>query len=320
MGLNPRLGTFLAAASGEADSLINLPDLTASREALRRELAALDAEKPDIWRTTDIAPGRVAEAIPIRIYEPVPGDRRPALVFLHGGGYVRGSIETHDSICRLLATNSGAVVFSVGYRLSPEVRFPVPLEDCHAATCGIVSRATEFGIDRERIAIGGDSAGGNLCAGVIRLANARCGPCFRHQLLLYPNVDMQADTESFRLYSKGFFLDLMPFYVASYTRDETDFDNPLCSPLRADDFSDQPPATIMVCGFDPLRDEGVAYAAKLEAAGVHVELVEHRDMVHGFLLLRGVVKQEADAALAECGRAVARALAPHERRLEPPAG
>ncbi len=306
MAIHPNLAMFLATASGEADSLLG--DLPASREALRRELAALDASRPTIWRATDVVLAGGTGTIPVRVYEPSPGDRRPALIFLHGGGYVRGSIETHDSICRLLASNAGAVVFSVEYRLSPEAKFPEPLEDCYAAACRIVSRSAEFGIDDERLGIGGDSAGGNFSAGVIRLARERQGPCFRHQLLLYPNVDMKADTESFRLYSKGFFLDLMPFYVASYTRDETDFDNPLCSPLRATDFSDQPPATVMVCGFDPLRDEGVAYAGKLEAAGVPVELVEYEDMVHGFLLLRGVVREEADAALAACGRSVSRAL------------
>lgn len=306
MALHPNLAMFLATASGEADSLLG--DLPASREALRRELAALDASRPDIWRATDVFLAGGTGTIPVRVYEPAPGDRRPALIFLHGGGYVRGSIETHDSICRLLASNAGAVVFSVEYRLSPEAKFPEPLEDCYAAACRIVSRSAEFGIDDERLGIGGDSAGGNFSAGVIRLARERQGPCFRHQLLLYPNVDMKADTESSRLYSKGFFLDLMPFYVASYTRNEADFHNPLCSPLRAIDFSDQPPATIMVCGFDPLRDEGVAYAGKLEAAGVPVELVEYEDMVHGFLLLRAVVREEADAALAACGRAVSRAL------------
>ena len=305
-GLHPRLRSFLAQVSSDADQLIDPCDPGPSRQALERELAELDIEAPQIWRVSDT---QLDTGRPVRVYEPEPGTGRPALVFFHGGGYVRCSIDTHDSMCRILSLKAGVVVFSIDYRLAPEAKFPEPLEDCHGAAVSIHARAEEFGIDPERMAVGGDSAGGNLAAGVIRLANERGGPEFRHQLLIYPHVDMRADTHSLRLYSKGFFLDLMEFYVACYTRDETDFDNPLCSPLRADDFAGQPPATVIVCGFDPLRDEGRAYARKLEDAGVAVELIEHADMLHGFLLMRRIIGTEVEQALADCGRALGQALA-----------
>ncbi|MDE0417701.1 MAG: alpha/beta hydrolase [bacterium] len=305
-GLHPSLRSFLAQASSDADQLVDPLDPGPSRRALERELADLDTEGPDVWRVSDtlLDTGRR-----VRVYEPQPGTRRPALVFFHGGGYVRCSIDTHDSMCRLLSLKAGVVVVSVDYRLAPEAKFPEPLEDCHGAAASVHARARDFGIDPERMAVGGDSAGGNLTAGVIRLARQRGGPEFRHQLLIYPHVDMRADTRSMCLYSKGFFLDLMEFYVACYTRDETDFDDPLCSPLRAGDLAGQPPATVVVCGFDPLRDEGRAYARKLADAGVTVELIEHADMLHGFLLLRSIVGEEVDRAFAEYGRALARALA-----------
>lgn len=305
-GLHPRLRSFLDEASGEADQLIDHHDPDPSRRTLERELAELDLEPPDLWRICDtlLDTGRR-----VRVYEPEPGARRPALVFFHGGGYARCSIDTHGPMCRLLSLKAGVVVVSVDYRLAPEAKFPEPLEDCFRAAVSIHARAGAFGIDPGRMAVGGDSAGGNFATGVIRLAQQRGGPEFRHQLLIYPHVDMRADTQSMRLCSKGLFLDLMEFYVACYTRDETDFDNPLCSPLKAGDFAGQPPATVVVCGFDPLRDEGRAYARKLKDAGVIVELIEHADMVHGFLPLRGIVGDEVDRAFAEYGRALARALA-----------
>jgi acetyl esterase len=279
-----------------------------ARTSFEKDLAGVDGPKPDVHR---ISEGRVRGAagdLAMRIYEPLAGTSRPALVYFHGGGYIRGSLDTHDSSSRIIANSAQVVVFSIDYRLSPEAKFPDPLEDCYAATVDIVSRAREFGIDPGRIAVGGDSAGGNFTAGVTLLAAERRGPPLRFQLLIYPNVDMGTETESIRLYSKGYFLNSLPFYIASYTRSPKDFGHPLCSPLRAKDLSVVPPAYVLTCGFDPLRDEGQAYAARLKAAGVAVEEICYDEMIHGFLLLRGLLP-EADDALAACGRAVARGLA-----------
>ncbi|MEX2201625.1 MAG: alpha/beta hydrolase [Dongiaceae bacterium] len=308
MTLHPKLKEILSLPPDPNEIPVEIMAPADARTGFDKDLAGVDGPKPDVHR---ISEGRVKGAagdLAMRIYEPLAGAARPALVFFHGGGYIRGSLDTHDSSCRIIANSAQAVVFSIDYRLSPEAKFPDPLEDCFAATVDIVSRAREFGIDPARIAVGGDSAGGNFTAGVTLLSAERQGPPLKFQLLIYPNVDMGTETESIRLYSKGYFLNSLPFYIASYTRSPKDFEHPLCSPLRASDLSVVPPAYVLTCGFDPLRDEGQAYAARLKAAGVAVEEVCYDDMIHGFLLLRGLLP-EADDALAACGRAVARGLA-----------
>jgi len=307
MTLHPKLKEILSAPGDPNEVPVEQMAPDAARTAFDSELASVDAAKPDVHRIRD---GRVLGAageIGVRIYEPAGGTNRPALVYYHGGGYIRGSLATHDSSCRIIANSAKAVVFSVDYRLSPEAKFPEPLNDCYAATVDIVKRAQEFGIDPDRVAIGGDSAGGNFAASIALMAHER-GPDVKFQLLIYPNVDLGANTESIRLYSKGYLLNSMPFYIASYTRGAADIDDPLCSPLRATSLSGLPPAYVLTCGYDPLRDEGQAYAARLAEAGVPVEQVCYDDMIHGFLLLRGLLP-EADDALAACGRAVGRALA-----------
>jgi acetyl esterase len=308
MMLHPKLKEVLSLPPDPNEIPVEIMAPADARTSFDKDLAGVDGSKPDVHR---ISEGRVRGAagdLTMRIYEPLAGASRPALVYFHGGGYIRGSLDTHDSSSRIIANSAQAVVFSIDYRLSPEAKFPDPLEDCYAATVDIVSRAREFGIDPKRIAVGGDSAGGNFAAGVTLLAAERGGPALKFQLLIYPNVDLGAQTESIQLYSKGYFLNSLPFYIASYTRSPKDFEHPLCSPLRANDLSVVPPAYILTCGFDPLRDEGQAYAARLKAAGIAVEEVCYDDMIHGFLLLRGLLP-EADDALAACGRAVARGLA-----------
>jgi acetyl esterase len=308
MTLHPKLKEVLSLPPDPNEIPVEIMAPADARTSFDKDLAGIDGPKPDVHR---ISEGRVKGAagdLAMRTYEPLAGASRPALIYFHGGGYIRGSLDTHDSSSRIIANSAQAVVFSIDYRLSPEAKFPDPLEDCYAATVDIVSRAREFGIDPGRIAVGGDSAGGNFTAGVTLLAAERRGPPLKFQLLIYPNVDMGTETESIRLFSKGYFLNSLPFYIASYTRSPKDFEHPLCSPLRAKDLSVVPPAYVLTCGFDPLRDEGQAYAARLKAAGVAVEEVCYDDMIHGFLLLRGLLP-EADDALAACGRAVARGLA-----------
>ena len=307
MELHPKLKEVLSLPPAPNEIPVEVMAPADARATFEKELASVDAPKPDIHKVRDGTARGGASSLKIRIYEPAPGTTRPALIYYHGGGYIRGSLDTHDSSCRILANSSNCVVISVDYRLSPEAKFPEPLEDCYAATVDIVARAKEFGIDPARIAVGGDSAGGNFAAVICQLAKQRGGPAIRFQLLIYPNVDLGADTESIRLFSKGYFLNSMPFYIASYTRSRADIEDPLCSPLRADNFSGLPPAFILTCGFDPLRDEGQAYARRLEGAGVKIEHVCHDDMIHGFLLLRGLLS-EADQAIAACGQAVGRAL------------
>jgi acetyl esterase len=232
--------------------------------------------------------------IPIRVYEPdadtAGGDEDgwPTLAFFHGGGFALGGLETHDLACRALANASGGLVASVDYALAPEAPFPAALEDCYAATEWLAGESDLDGspaIDPGRIAVGGDSAGGTLAAGVALLARDRDGPSIARQLLAYPVTDHAFDTDSYTENASGYFLtrgDMQRFWD-EYLETELDGHHPYAAPLRASGFADLPPATVLTCGFDPLRDEGRAFADRLEAAGVAVSRHEYPDMIHGFL-------------------------------------
>jgi acetyl esterase len=309
MPVHPKIQAILDLPADPNEVPVEDMDPVQAREAFEKDLIAADAAKPAVRDIRDAEVQGAVGKLAARIYRPSGGAAQPAMVYFHGGGYIRGSIETHDSSCRILANSSGATVVSVAYRLAPEAKFPEPLEDCYAATADIAARAAEFDIDPARLAVGGDSAGGNFAAGVVMLARDRAGPELKFQLLIYPNLDLGAATESVRLYSSGYMLNSMPFYVASYTRGPADIADPLCSPLAATDLGGLPAAYILTCGYDPLRDEGRAFARRLRDAGVAVEEVCHDDMIHGFLLLRAIVQDEADAALVACGQALGRGLA-----------
>lgn len=232
-------------------------------------------------------------AIPVRLYEPETdtGTARPALAFFHGGGWLVGDLATHDPTCRALANATGAIVMAVEYRRAPEARFPAALEDCYAATNWLAtgpSVDTEPGleIDSERIAVGGDSAGGTLAAGVTLLARDRDGPDLRHQLLVYPAMNHGFETESYTENANGYFItrDDMKRFWDAYLETDLDGVHPYASPLRAGTLDGVPSATVLTCGFDPLRDEGRAYADRLEAV-VDVNRIEYDDMIHGFLTM-----------------------------------
>ena len=250
------------------------------------------------------APGP-AGPLSVRIYEPDGAGKGPLpiLVYYHGGGWIRGDLDTHDDVCRYLCHHAGCLVASVDYRLAPEHRFPAALEDCDAATRWVAANARRLGADPARLAIGGDSAGGNIACGVTLLARERGGPAIRFQLLIYPATDLAGETESTRLYSSGYLLNSMPFYVASYIGPEGDAAAPLASPLLAPDLSGLPPAFVLTAGFDPLRDEGEAYARRLEAVGVAVEYRCHEGMIHGFVSITGLI-ESAEAGLADSAAAL----------------
>ncbi len=231
--------------------------------------------------------------IPIRIYEPrddAGEGPRPACVFLHGGGWVVGDIDTHDLTSRALANAAGCLIVSVDYRRAPEAPFPAPLEDCYAVTTWLADDpdlGEAIRIDPERIAIGGDSAGATLATGVALLARDRDGPDLARQLLVYPVTDHAFDTDSYTENASGYFItrgDMERFWD-DYLETDLDGDHPYASPLRAPDLADLPPATVLTAGFDPLRDEGRAYANRLEDAGVPVNRLEYPDMIHGFLTM-----------------------------------
>lgn len=246
--------------------------------------------------------------IPVRVYIPAGlenGIQRPAMVFAHGGGWCLGSLDAWESPCRKLAEATGCVMFSVGYRLAPEHKFPLPLEDVYSVLCGIRQRAGELGLDPQRISVGGDSAGGNLAAAVCLLARDRGGPVIAQQLLLYPALDAELDTPSSHMYGQGFGLtrEVMHFCWQSYLRDDTDAMNPYASPAAAASLTGLPPATILVCEYDPLRDEGARYAQRLEEEGVEVHFGQLDGMIHGCMHMTGITRA-AEGLFAECQSAL----------------
>ena len=235
-------------------------------------------------RDVEIAlPGRT---LPARLYVPEgAGDNPPLVVFYHGGGWVIGTIATHDGTCRALARASGAAVLSVGYRLAPETRFPGPLDDCVEALAWAKANAAQLGVDGSRLAVAGDSAGGNLAAAVAIRARDAGGPALRHQLLIYPVTDADFTRPSYVENGKGeFFLstDMMQWfwrqYVGELPQEHVDGVTVATHP----DLAGLPPATVITAECDPLRDEGMAYAARLDQAGVPVEAEVAPGMIHGF--------------------------------------
>lgn len=233
----------------------------------------------------------------LRIYRPDREAGRPALVYFFGGGWTLGTLDTCDAICRSLTNAAGCVTVSVGYRLAPEHPFPAAVEDCHAGTLWAADNAASFGADPGRIAVGGDSAGGNLAAAVALLARERGGPALVHQLLVYPNTDHRAHTASMRENTDPllFNRESVAWYWRHYLADERDGLNPLASPLRATDLSGLPPATVITAEFDPLRDEGEQYALLLDKAGVPVEARRYEGVPHGFFAMAGVLDQGGHA-------------------------
>jgi acetyl esterase len=250
-------------------------------------------------------------AIPVRIYVPRGNLPMPGLVDFPGGGWARGSLDTHDPLCRSLANAGGCVVVSVDYRMAPEHTFPAAIDDAVAATRWVADNAPQLGIDPRQLAVGGDSAGGNLAAAVTLVLRDEGGPALVHQLLFYPATDHNFDTPSYLDNAEGYMLtrSAMRFYWQLYLRDESDADDQRASPLRARDFANLPPALVITAEFDPLRDEGRAYADRLHGAGTPVVYREYPGMVHGFATSAGVLDagkqavQDAAAALRDAFRA-----------------
>jgi acetyl esterase len=245
------------------------------------------ATLPVVGSITDAT---VAGSIPVRIYRPQASGSLPTIVYLHGGGFVIGDLDTHEGVCRLLCNDVGAVVISVDYRFAPEHRFPAAVEDAYAALRWVAEHIADYGGDRGRLAVGGDSAGGNLAAVSAQLAHAD-GLSLAAQLLIYPNVDLLGDYASRKENADGYFLTLadMRWFAEHYIGMSEDDPrvaelarDPRLSPLQADSLEGLAPAVVVTAEFDPLRDEGNAYAQALEKAGVRVEHREFAGLIHGF--------------------------------------
>lgn len=249
-----------------------------------------------------------AGEIPVRIYTPEDAAPRPAMVYFHGGGWVLCDLDTHDVVCRAISRRAGAVVVAVDYRLAPEHKFPAAVDDCYAALEWVSANAAALGVDARRIAVGGDSAGGNLGAVLSLMARERSGPKIALQVLVYPVTDLSRfDTPSYVEFAENHRLTLadMEWFRECYLGTLEDRLNPLASPLLAEDLRGLPPAVVITAECDPLRDEGEAFAARLSAAGVAVECRRYAGVVHPFFSMSGAIPQglEAIAQVAAAIRA-----------------
>lgn len=309
MPLDPQARQIL-----EATAALNLPpteQLTPAqaREGMRARTAGLGPVE-DVAQVRDHRVPVAGGEITVRSYTPAGSGLLPALVFLHGGGWVIGDIDTHDGICRSLANAAGCVVASVDYRLAPEHRYPVAVDDSFAATRWVVERAAALGVDPTRVAVGGDSAGGNLAAAVSLLARDRGGPALRLQLLVYPVTRHGFDTASYKDNADGYMLTRasMEWFWAHYLGPQGDGRQPYASPLDAPSLEGLPPALVMTAEYDPLRDEGEAYADRLRRAGVPVTLTRYPGMIHGFFRMINIM-DKARAARDEAAGALRKAFA-----------
>ncbi|MEO7056624.1 MAG: alpha/beta hydrolase [Caldimonas sp.] len=254
-------------------------------------------------------------AIPMRLYKPAPavaGDARPlpVLVYFHGGGWTIGDLDTHDVLCRQLANASHCAVVSVDYRMGPEDRFPAAVHDCLAATHWVRDHAGELGVDAARLAVGGDSAGGNLAAVVALMARDAGDLAIAWQLLIYPATDMRRGHASHTVNGTGYLLtrETIAYYHDHYIDDSAHDLDWRASPLLHPDLGRLPPALVLTAGFDPLRDEGLDYADALVAAGSRATYICFERQIHGFITM-GKVIDEANTAVALCAAEMARALA-----------
>ena len=303
MPLDPQAHAFLEQLAATGDPPLHELSVAEARQVIVTLFGTQGDPEPVGAVEERTIPGAGGEML-TRIYMPYGTGPFPVLVYLHGGGWVIGDLEAYDATCRALTNAAGCLVVAMEYRLAPEYKFPAAPEDCYAATCWVSANAVAIGGDPRRIAIGGDSAGGNLTAVVAQMARDRGGPALVYQLLVYPVTNHGYDTESYRENADGYLLtrDAMVWFWNHYLRSAADGDNPLASPLRANDLRGLPPAMVLTAEFDPLRDEGEAYAMRLQEAGVPVTLKRYAGTIHGFFSLGAVLDQGkqamADAAAA----------------------
>ena len=296
--LHPEVRALLEMMDAQGAPPLDSLDPAQARASRLEPMKMLGGEPDALGRVEDLSIAGPGGDLPVRIYANEPGGLRPGLVYFHGGGFVFGNLDTHDAVCRALAKESDAVVISVDYRLAPEHKFPAAVEDSYAATVWAAANAAGLGIDARRIAVGGDSAGGNLAAVVAMRCREAGGPAPALQVLFYPVTDFSTfETASHRELAEGYFLNraAMDWFSAQYLTSVDQERDPEVSPLLARDLSGLPPALVITAEFDPLRDEGEAYAQRLEQAGVPVTLTRYAGMIHGFVSMRGVLTGGGEA-------------------------
>lgn len=284
MTLNPQVEALLGAFA-QAPA-IDWPNATPEMVRAANDRPMEAGPPPVVGEVCAIAIDLDGRTLDARLYVPEGANGNlPLLVYYHGGGWVIGTLDTHDATCRALCSTSGAAVLSVAYRLAPEHPFPAPLDDCYEALCWAADRAETLGIDAHRLAVGGDSAGGNLAGAVAIMARDKAGPKLTHQLLIYPVTDRDFSTASYADNGGGaYFLstDAMRWFWQLYLGDQGDDAPPLAALCRNGDLAGLPPATIIAAQYDPLRDEAMTYAELLRKAGVPVKADIAPGMIHGF--------------------------------------
>ncbi|KQZ72490.1 hypothetical protein ASE06_08175 [Sphingopyxis sp. Root214] len=306
MPIDPALAPLL-------DMMNALPHMNAPFDPAALRLAdeqPMPVPKADVAEVRDVTLETSAGAAKARLYRPAPGTTPPLLVFIHGGGWVFGTLDTHDPLCRALAAAAEIAVLSLEYPRAPEHRYPAALDTVRAAVVTVVEQADALGIDAGRIAVGGDSAGGNLSAALCLATRDEGGPAIAHQLLLYPVVDNDFTRASYVENATGYMLssEMMQWFWAQYLGDAGRAAGPLATPIRADSLAGLPSATIVTAEFDPLRDEGIAYAERLKAAGVAVTHDHFPGVIHGFASMLGMLPQ-ADVAVGTAARGLRAAFA-----------
>jgi acetyl esterase len=293
MALHPQARDLLDQLEARQRPALQDVPLTQARE-LMDGWRALQGEPDPVAEVIDTFVRGAAGRLPVRIYRPqAAGSRGPLLVYFHGGGWVTGGLELVDRPLRKLASAAGVVIANVSYRLAPETKFPGAVEDCYAAVADLHARADEWRVDADQVVVAGDSAGANLAAAVSLMSRDRGGPAIASQLLLYP-VMAPAVGSPFASYeenAEGYLLtkDTMLFFWDHYLSDAQDAVNPYAAPLRAENLSGLPPALVITAEYDPLRDEGEAYARRLREAGVEVNAIRYDGFIHGFFMMPGIL-------------------------------
>jgi acetyl esterase len=309
MALDPQVRTLLDQMGALGNPPINELSVSDARKQ-SMDMAAMQGVLEPVATIEDRTLPGPACPIPVRVYTPAIDGPLPVFVYLHGGGWVIGNIESSDGLCRALCNAARCIVMSVDYRLAPEHPFPAAVEDSYYAVLWASKNAGGFGGDESRIAVGGDSAGGNLAAVVTQIARDRGQPALKHQLLIYPVTDAACNTPSYSQNAEGYFLTkaAMQWFWGHYLGRDADPSNPLASPLRAHSFKGLPPAMVITAEYDPLRDEGESYANRLRDAGIPVQLTRYEGMIHGFFTM-GAILDQGRKALEQAAAALRTALA-----------
>ena len=309
--LHPQVAALLERVANTGLPAYHEVPPAVARRLYRDARGALSPDPPAIESVQLLlAPGK-AGPVPIRAYRPKGAGKDevlPALVYFHGGGWVIGDLDTHDVVCRTLANGARCAVFSVEYRKAPEAPFPAAVDDCFSALSFIFANSSSLRINSRQIAVGGDSAGGNLATVMALMAREAGAPAISFQLLIYPGADMRMKHPSIKRNGEGYLLTekVMAYFRGHYVPREADWLDWRVSPLLAKSLKGLPPAFLLTAGFDPLVDEGREYAERMQKEGVPVEYRNYPDMVHGFVTM-GRVLDTANAALADCARALTKA-------------